>query len=431
MSNTLPSLLIYIQRIYLNCFLIQLKHETGISIQSRESTATNLSDIAMVQYIPSPDYRTLLPPLLACLPTAFISPRAPPALLPLLSPILRQRVQLLAATSSSASDSWLPLLCWESEPAKKLVDIVSESDAFELHPVSGEIDFGDVEVISYRRLDEETLQARVVVTDLELIIIYLWCEGDQEGGGNGWRVSEIRPVQGDTGVDVRSWCPTIADADEEAEENMMEDAIRQGEEHSAIYGTGNDNTAVVDEQEGDDDYWAQYDKTPARTPAPERPPVLTSNSHNHDDDTSDAEYFSRYAQVQPEMDNDDPSEDRETIGESTLNGDVMASSMRRASGPNNAAFQETYALPNGHGAAISHEGINHPTASPPTGPATVPRLEQSAESQSNAEVAVQQHISTTIKSLFRLCRSSGMERFEFNRVVRTELETLSMMEEDD
>ena len=120
----------------------------------------------MVQYIPTPDYRSLLPPLLACLPTAFVSPRPPPALLPLLSPISRQRVQHLAAIATSSADSWLPLLCWESEPAQRLVDLVSESNAFELHPASGEIDFGDVEKILYRQLDEETLQARMVVTDM-------------------------------------------------------------------------------------------------------------------------------------------------------------------------------------------------------------------------------------------------------------------------
>lgn len=304
---------------------------------------------------------------------------------------------------------------------------MSESDAFELHPVSGEIDFGDVEDISYRRLDEETLQARVVATELGLTIIYLWCEGDQEGGGNGWRVSEVRPVEGDTEIDAINWCRTIADANEKAKEIMMEDAIRQGEDHSAMHGMKNDDTAMEDEQEDDDDdYWAQYDKTPA----PQKSAAASSNPDKHGRTTSAADYFARYAEVQPEMDNDDPSEERGAIGESTLNGDVLASSMRRAPEPDNAPFQDPYALPNGSGAAIADEGISHPTASPSAGSAAVSRLEESAKSQSIAEVAVKQHISTSIKSLFRLCRSSGMERSDFDRMVRTELETLSMMEED-
>lgn len=385
----------------------------------------------MVGYIPPPDYRSLLPPLLACLPTAFVSPRAPPALLPLLSPILRQRVQLLAATSSSASDSWLPLLCWESEPAKRLVDIVSESDAFELHPVSGEIDFGDVEKVIYMRLDEETLQAKVTLTDLGLIIIYLWCEGDQEGGGNGWRVSEVRPLEGDMDAAASKWCPTITEADEKARENMLKEALRQGEDHSVMYGINDEHNAVGEEQEeeedDDDDYWAQYDKTPAT----QETPVPPSNPNKHIRTTSDAEYFDRYAHVQPEMDNDDTSEDRGAIGESTLNGNVVASSMRMAPEFDNTPSQGTYAGHKSSGAGIADEGISHPAASPPAGSAAVSRLEESAESQSIAEVAVKQHISTSIKSLFRLCRSSGMERSDFDRMVRTELETLSMMEDDD
>ena len=307
------------------------------------------------------------------------------------------------------------------------MDIVSESDAFELHPVSGEIDFGDVEDISYRRLDEETLQARAIVTDLGLLITYLWCEGDQEGGGNGWRVSEVRPLEGETEVAASSWSATIAEADEKAKENMLDEAIRQGEDHSAMHGMDNDDSAIDDGQEDDDDYWDLYDKTPG-VQRPRAPPSIPNKDSRT---TSDTGYFDRYAQVQPEMDNDDPSEDRGAIGASTLNGDVMASAIGRASEPNNAPFQDKSALPNGSRAAVAEEGISHPAASPPPGPTAVSRLEESAESQSIAEVAVKQHVSTSIKNLFRLCRGSGMERSDFDRMVRTELETLSMMDNDD
>ena len=311
------------------------------------------------------------------------------------------------------------------------MDIVSKSDAFELHPVSGEIDFGDVEDISYRRLDEETLQARMAVIDLRLVIIYLWCEGDEEGGGNGWRVSEVKPIDADTEVANRTWCPTIVEADEKAQENMMEEAIRQGEDHSAICAMKSAHDATEDEyeeeEEDDDDYWAQYDKTPAA----QRSPVLSSNPNKHTTTTSDADYFDRYAKVQPEMDNDDPSEDRGAIGESTLNGDVMASSIRRTSGPDNILSQDPYVLLNDSSATIANQGISHPTASPPADPAAVSRLEESAEFQSTAEVAIRQHVGTSIKSMFRLCRSSGIERSDFERMVRTELDTLGMMEEDD
>ena len=302
--------------------------------------------------------------------------------------------------------------------------------------MSGEIDFGDVEDIVYKRLDEETLQARVIAPDLRLTVIYLWCEGDQEGGGNGWRVSEVRPANGDPEKGANKWYPTIAEADEKAQEKMMQEAIQQGEDHSAIHRTRNGATAnEYHEQNGDgdsnddddDDYWAQYDKTPAA----QRPPALPSNSNKQGGTTSEAGYFDQYAQVQPEMDNDDPSTDRNAIGESTLNGSIMSSALGRVSEPNTAIPQHPYALPNGSGAAIADQGISHPTPSPPAGPVVVSRMEESAESQSIAEVAVKQHVSTSIKSLFRLCRSSGVERSDFDRMVRVELETLGMMEEDD
>jgi hypothetical protein len=170
----------------------------------------------MFQYIPPPDPRTLLPPLLACLPTAFASPRPPPALLPLYL-LIRQRVQLLSSSTSSA-DSWLPLLCWHTTNSQKLASIV-ESDAFELHPVSGEIEFKDVEQVNYRRLDPETLHAEVVMTDLSLVITYLWCV-DEEGGGTGWRVAELGPIDLAKN-DEKVWWSSIGKADDMATENAI------------------------------------------------------------------------------------------------------------------------------------------------------------------------------------------------------------------
>ena len=46
-----------------------------------------------------------------------------------------------------------------------------------------------------------------------------------------------------------------------------------------------------------------------------------------------------------------------------------------------------------------------------------------------AQFGIKQHISTDIKSLFRLAKSAGMDRGEFERIVRTELEVLGLMEE--
>ena len=391
----------------------------------------------MVQYIPPPDYKGLLPPLLACLPTSFVSPRPPPALLPLLTPILRQRVQLLATNASSPTDSWLPLLCWKSGPAQKLVDVVSESDAFELHPVSGEIDFGEVEIIQYRRLDEETLQAKVVVTDIGLIVVYLWCVGDPEGGGDGWHAAEVRPLEGDENVASETWWPTMGQADERFENRMMDEALRHGEENTVTQRPADNVPTIAEEQsDDDDDYWAQYDQTPGgRTPAVKSPGHSTA-PNIHARTISEADHYARYAQVQPEMDNDDPSGKREAFGESTLNGDVLSPSMSQMRPPEWAPIQGPMVLPGGNADANGDESADldpsNPTVtSPRPRSRTITQLEQSAESQSVAEIAVKQHISTSIKSLFRLSRNSGIERSDFDRMVRTELETLSMIGDDD
>src|SRR6266487_4225572 len=117
----------------------------------------------MVASVPLPQPRTLLPPFIACLQTAGLSIRPPPALLPLLSPILRQRVQLFTSTATASEGqthqrqvSWLSLLCWNEDVASKLPAIVEKyADKFEPHPVSGEIEMEafDEGKMQYRRVD--------------------------------------------------------------------------------------------------------------------------------------------------------------------------------------------------------------------------------------------------------------------------------------
>lgn len=314
--------------------------------------------------------------------------------------------------------------------------IVSNSDAFELHPVSGEIDFGDVEAIVYRRLDEETLQARIVVTDLGILVIYLWCEGDQEGGGNGWRVSEVRPLEGDAESATNTWLPSIAHADEKYKLKMMDDALQQGEDHPVNQGSNNEILTAERATEDDDDYWAQYDNTPGRTPAAKSPAINPDNIPALDAigrarSTSEADYYARYAQVQPEMDNDHPSEDRQDFGESTSNGDAVTSATHQPS-QHVRPPKGTYKCTNGISSGATDVGISQPIASSPrTRSSTISKLEDTAESESITESAVTYHISTSIKSLFRLARSSGVEQAVFDRMVRTELDTLSMLDGDE
>ncbi|KAH0150105.1 hypothetical protein KCU67_g10784, partial [Aureobasidium melanogenum] len=58
-------------------------------------------------------------------------------------------------------------------------------------------------------------------------------------------------------------------------------------------------------------------------------------------------------------------------------------------------------------------------------------LERGAEDMTRAEIGVKQFISTEMKSMFRLARSVGMGREEFERIIKTEIDVLSMLEADD
>lgn len=375
----------------------------------------------MVQYIPAPDPRTLLPPLLACLPTAFASPRPPPAILPLLSPILRQRVQLLSPSTSS-TDSWLTLLCWNTSDAEKLPAIV-ESEYFELHPVSGEIEFKDVDRIRYRRLDPETLHALLVLTDLSLVVTYLWCIGDEEGGGTGWRVTELGPLLLSESAG-KIWSNTITEADERAKENTVNLALRD---------TENDEQDPMDAVEDDDDqYWAQYDttfgRTPTETTSPDR--KATAGTNHQRQTTSEEDYYTQYMEVQPALDGDDPSAQREEFGMSSLNGDVITKDPTMQIQKNDTPISLPLETNSGQDDSRSRISQPHPSSSS-DGTFAVERLEHTAASLAQSEMAARQHISSSMKSLFRLARNTGIDRPEFERLIRTELETLSMLEGDE
>ena len=308
-----------------------------------------------------------------------------------------------------------------------------ESDAFELHPVSGEIEYGEVGPVGYKRLDEETLQARVDIVDLGLTVIYLWCQGDQEGGGDGWRVSEVLPLIETTDISSGSWWPTIAAAERGAGNSSQARPPTQTdstEPHLNGYPNGSDG-AIPDSDSGDDDdYWAQYDKTPGRTPAPSRSPPRSDTSalNGHTRSTSEEAYFSQYAHVQPEMDNDDPST-QESTGPSSLHGNTFTDPTSRH--PLEEPLLNGFPRPVPDEQRTTYLTQPSPRTPPTADSETVSRLEDSALMQSAGEAAVRQHVGTSIKSLFRLCRAVGIERGEFEEMVKTELETLSMLTEDD
>ena len=395
----------------------------------------------MVQYIPPPDPRSLLPSLLACLPTAFVSTRPPPALLPLLSPILRQRVQILSGDSSS-SDSWLPLLCWDQNHASKLPAII-ERLQLEPHPISGEVELPDVQEIEYRRRDQETLHARIQLEGVDILPIYLWCMSDASNGtGSGWKLAELKTR--DDAEDGSLWHKSITEAEERAQEGYVREALSAANASAAAAAS---TAAVQNDTSKDDDddaYWAAYDRTPGRTPA--RTPAKRSPVHNSNltmPSTSELEYFARYlTEVQPAMDPHDPDEDGLAPGESTLHGNELSRALETHQEPNNINKPETpvenTALPPVLTNGVSHDEeperqrVHSPRPrSPASSTRSIEHLEQAAQNQSQAEIGIKQHISTDIKSLFRLARSAGIERQEFERIVSTELQMLEMMDMDE
>lgn len=390
----------------------------------------------MASKVSPPDTQALLHPLLACLPTAFVSPRPPPALLPLLSPILRQRVHHLSATSGP-SDTWLSLLSWDRENSAKLPAIV-ENMHLEPHPVSGEIELEDVGEARYRRVDEETLQARIEAPELGLGFVYVWCASDEGGGSPGWRLAELRALEG-SGDESTRWFATIY----EAEENSDAVARRKA---PAINGR---NASYASTGSNDDDYWNAYDRSPGRTPQ-KSSPAPPSLSSVQQPSQQELEYFARYmSEVQPAMDPHDPDEEGINPQESTLHGNTISNTQggaRRAFEPTET--DESRLGTNGYDSSMPAVAASIEAAQPsvanatraqietprPTSSASLDgfaRLERKASIASQAEVAIKQHISTDMKSLFRLSQAAGIERAEFERIIKTELECLSLMDLDE
>jgi hypothetical protein len=343
----------------------------------------------MVEHIQAPPLEDLLPPLLAHLPTAFASPQPPPSLIPLLSPILRQRVQLLS--SNEPTRTWIPLLCWSPEKGADLVDIVKQLD-LEFHPVTGEIELGDASIKGYTQVDEETLRAKIVLPERRIEAIYLWCHGVNSEGKNEWLINELTVL----GADQRQWHDTI----EEANRSFQ---------NGSVSGSRRPSTAGT---EDDDDYWGQYDD-PSGTPAPTkspRPQILARQ-----DTTGEDEYYARYGSVQPALDADEPSEHTATANRHTnghTNGHINGHT-------------------NGHYREMSTATVQQPVPRSPSSKSSLPEaLEEKAASQLRHETGVKQHISTSIKSLYRLARISGIESGEFEELVTKELEVLALMEEE-
>ncbi|KAH8910936.1 hypothetical protein BR93DRAFT_964775 [Coniochaeta sp. PMI_546] len=426
----------------------------------------------MSSTISPPDVRSIVSPLLSALPAAAMSSQPAPPTLQLLSPILRQRVQVLSA---AVNEPWLRLLCYQPSQVTQLSEI-ARSGLLEPHPVSGEIEVdwdssSDVQ-LRFKKIDQETLQGMVILSAFNLFVRLVYCTGDKDGGGDGWRVGEVGVVNPSNPDSLANTVlepyfggsPTIAEA-EHTFKSKSATAPVPSPTSNPLY----DPKAAEDQEDDEDDddgYWDRYDATPARTPAVKRSPAPQSlqqpaQSSDHRSTSAEDAYFAQYDSVQPALDNHDPDEAAAhglptpppplglarqlssdetppnnhhhhavtlTPPESTaadLNGWTLADAPARS---RSSSQHSSHAEDEARAAA----GLLHPrpASSASSNSASVARLEEEAAKRDQSEFGVKQHVSRSIRSLFLLSRASGIDREEFERMVRTELDVLGMVEDD-
>ncbi|KAI1810571.1 hypothetical protein GGS20DRAFT_579783 [Poronia punctata] len=378
--------------------------------------------------IPPPNIQETIGPVIPSLRAAAVSLKPSESVLPLLTPILQQRVQMLSFNSSN--DPWIRLLCYDTAKVPRLTEI-AQGEQLEPHPVSGEVEIDwdyDVET-RFKRVDEETLQALVAFKVLELAFRLQYCTGD--GDGLGWKVAEVTVTDTPSPFSTFGGVSTISEAERQfqvSKQPKVAPALARAQE----------------EEDDDDDYWARYDATPgAKTPATKKSPAPGSMEPNPWNNSNEDDYFDRYNDVQPAMDNHDPDEETnvevspplgltsrpaDTDKTQKVNGEVeveengIQGSWTLAEPPSSSPHSR-----NGDGPELVHP---HPRPASSTGSnASVEKLEAAAARQEQNDFGVKQHVSRSIKSLYMLSRASGIDREEFERLVKTELDMLGLMED--
>ena len=147
---------------------------------------------------------------------------------------------------------------------------------------------------------------------------------------------------------------------------------------------------------------------------------------------SDDSYLARYADVQPAMDHEDPSERTPDIGESSLQGNALAELIQQHFAARETGERaQNYGDPLAAGTEALAAMLSHPrpSSASSSGSDTVAKLEQEAETQSSSEIGVKQHIGASVKSLYRLAKATGMNHEQFQTLVRTELELLALADD--
>ncbi|TGZ77405.1 hypothetical protein EX30DRAFT_398612 [Ascodesmis nigricans] len=330
--------------------------------------------------------------LVAHLPGSHVSPEAPSSVYEFLAPILRQRLKLLSGPSQA--DPWVSLLTWTPSGGAQLATHLSKLN-IEPHPVSGEVEAGHVTFLGYRRLDLETLEAAVRLPEFEIDIVYHWISVDPDFEcRDGWKVMDMHICTDEKPVE---WFLTIFAAEEAFRKNGT-GKVPAIDTTQALSPT---SSPTDDDDDDDDDYWNSYDTADSHTPVP---PKLAP---------SEEEYFSRFY------------------------GDSHDDHGHESQSPRDYSTSQFF--PPFQSSETATE-VSTPPASMPTAsyqaPTTLPavfdvsKLEESAV-QIDQEIAIKQHISSTMKSLYRLAKATGMSRADYVAVIKTELSILPMLDDDE
>ncbi|KAK6337985.1 hypothetical protein TWF696_001457 [Orbilia brochopaga] len=407
----------------------------------------------MVLSIPPPSLADLLPAFLAHIPASFASPHPPPSLPPHLTPLTRSRLTHLSFNlpTSSSDSSWLSLLTWSSDPSdgQALHDHLVAQDYYFLHQAPSP---GTFQCKGFRRLDAETLQALVSIPEIELLVVYQFTENDVPANGasgteNSWKVHDVR-LSDDEDALLRagSW----HDSTDAAEESFRSRNYTYPTRPTVSTAVATNYQDVAADDDDDDDYWGRYDdedtestagdhEQHAATASQQQSPVQLAASllarrvldPQPDDTAADEDaYFAQYADVQPVLDNNTSTTTTTAKPKpANINTDNRRDSLSTTHTAATDREEPTSTSLSTPLTAFTHPSTHISPLQQQSKAADVAALERAAEVHTQAEVAIRQHVSTSIKSLYRLWKAGGLDADEFARVVERDVEVLRLVEE--
>jgi len=324
-----------------------------------------------------------------------------------------------------------------------------------------------------QRVDQETLHAAVEIPEIGIVVVYLYVALDDVEPKSGWKVFDVRLLD----VDIHQeegWKSTVKDAEEfyqishpqvqgKSKNIGLETKRLENGGSNLIPQQGGDEVigdGADDDDDDDDDYWGRYDEEDSESVAsPDEPSRPTE---------TDDDYYNRYSNVQPAMDPEDPTLPTTSVPAAVPTTNDNQNSLSNIHSP--IPQKPVSSLPlsiQPPQTSISNDNNNHdiPSSSPPSLSPTytvqskstaitqhttntntnapllqagtnrnsihIEKSEQQAEVDEKFETAIRQHVSTSMKSLYRLWKVSGMEKDEFDAVIKTELDVLGIMDEAD